>query len=196
MRRTSAGSAEAHPVTYTSTLSPVPPMCSERIKTSGVWGQRPQGIPGAEGELRRRSMGEADVISKYELPKPNRLQPLSRMLKWHTLHRSEADSTKLAECQRRLQEIRTEFIPFGQRLRELRRALGWTQEMAALTLGISVRTVIRHERGQHRRRCVVGETLPKLRQQEAKWACQLVAHLIRVKRIYPWHPSEQNRLEK
>jgi len=38
---TRAGTAEAQPVTYTSTLSPFPPMCSEGMKTSGS-GAEPQ----------------------------------------------------------------------------------------------------------------------------------------------------------
>ncbi len=135
--------------------------------------------------------------SENRLYKSNRQPlPLSRMLRWHTSHTREVDSIKLAECQRRLEELRWEGVLFGERLRELRRALGWTQSMAALMLGISTRTVIRHERGQHRRKCVVGTTLLKLRELEASWACLLVEHLIRIKRIYPWHPSEQNRLEK
>jgi len=118
------------------------------------------------------------------------------MLKWHTTHNREADSMKLASCQRRLEEWGWERAPFGVRLREVRRALGWTQPMAAMMLGISTRTVIRHERGQHRRLWVERSMLLKLRELEAKWACTLVEHLMRVKRIYPWHPSEQNRLDK
>jgi len=39
----------------------------------------------------------------------------------------------------------------GPRIRALRRALGWTQQRAAVELRISKRTVIRYERGQHRR---------------------------------------------
>lgn len=121
---------------------------------------------------------------------------LSRMLRWHTTHNREADTMKLAGCQRRLEELRWERVPFGMRLRKLRHALGWTQSMAAMMLGISTRTVIRHEKGQHRRRAVLTPMLLKLRALEAKWACTLVEHLIGVKHIHPWHPSEQNRMEK
>jgi DNA-binding XRE family transcriptional regulator len=39
-------------------------------------------------------------------------------------------------------------LPFGQRLRELRRAVGWTQREIAAQLGVCARTVIRYERGQ------------------------------------------------
>jgi len=37
-------------------------------------------------------------------------------------------------------------MPFGQRIRELRRARSWTQRQAGYALGVSTRTVIRHER--------------------------------------------------
>jgi helix-turn-helix protein len=39
-------------------------------------------------------------------------------------------------------------LPFGQRLRELRRALGWTQREIAAQLGVSPRSIIRYEQGQ------------------------------------------------
>jgi len=39
-------------------------------------------------------------------------------------------------------------IRFGQRIRNLRILLGWSQRRAARHLGVSVRTVIRHERGE------------------------------------------------
>jgi len=39
-------------------------------------------------------------------------------------------------------------LPFGQRIRELRRALGWTQRKLAPHLGVSARTVIRYEHGR------------------------------------------------
>src|SRR5262249_36212827 len=42
-----------------------------------------------------------------------------------------------------------ETLTAGQRIRMLRRARGWTQERAALELGVSRRTVIRHEGGEH-----------------------------------------------
>ena len=44
-----------------------------------------------------------------------------------------------------------ELMPFGQRIRQLRHARGWTQRQVASALGVNVRTVIRHERGQTRR---------------------------------------------
>jgi len=50
------------------------------------------------------------------------------------------------EPQRQLQPMNREGMPFGQRIRELRRARGWTQRQAGYALGVSRRTVIRHER--------------------------------------------------
>lgn len=43
-----------------------------------------------------------------------------------------------------------ERMPFGQRIRELRRARGWTQRQAGYALGVSTRTIIRHELGRTR----------------------------------------------
>jgi DNA-binding XRE family transcriptional regulator len=39
-------------------------------------------------------------------------------------------------------------LPFGQRIRELRSALGWTQRDVAGQIGVSARTVIRYEQGR------------------------------------------------
>jgi DNA-binding XRE family transcriptional regulator len=48
---------------------------------------------------------------------------------------------------------RLHVMPVGPRIRHLRRVLGWTQKRLADELRVSLRTVIRHERGQqHRRR--------------------------------------------
>ena len=56
-----------------------------------------------------------------------------------------------SEPLRQPQPINRERMPFGQRIRELRRARGWTQRQAGYALGVSTRTVIRHERGYTRR---------------------------------------------
>lgn len=56
--------------------------------------------------------------------------------------------------QQRLKETRQEIrdyavgASFGERLLRLRRLLGMRQKDLALALGVSVRTIIRHERGQ------------------------------------------------
>ena len=39
-------------------------------------------------------------------------------------------------------------LPFGQRIRDVRRALRWTQRDVALELGVSRRSVIRYEQGR------------------------------------------------
>ena len=41
-----------------------------------------------------------------------------------------------------------EPISFGQRVRSLRQARGWTQREAAFYLGVCVRTIIRYEQGR------------------------------------------------
>ena len=53
----------------------------------------------------------------------------------------------LADIQREVR-LKCQWVrPFGQRMRTIRRLLGMTQEQLAAALSISVRTVIRHERG-------------------------------------------------
>jgi ribosome-binding protein aMBF1 (putative translation factor) len=39
-------------------------------------------------------------------------------------------------------------LPFGQRIRDLRCALGWTQREVAVRLGVSARSIIRYEQGR------------------------------------------------
>ena len=65
----------------------------------------------------------------------------------------------------------------GEHIRLLRKVLGWTQEQAAAQLGISRRSVIRHERGQHLRPWMRNSLEMRLRQLEADHAEQLAAHL-------------------
>ena len=100
-----------------------------------------------------------------------------------------------AELQRQLREMGREQVHFGQRLRELRRALGWTQRMAAVELGINVRTVIRHEKDQHRTTRVRVPLLRKLRDLERVCAEEILAYLARGEREHSWLPSVQHRLD-
>jgi transcriptional regulator with XRE-family HTH domain len=70
--------------------------------------------------------------------------------------RAEYERTEALRNQQPAQSIpalpqRPVLLSAGPRIRALRRALGWTQQQAAVELGISKRTVIRYERGQHRR---------------------------------------------
>ena len=77
-----------------------------------------------------------------------------------------------AELWRRLQ-----LMPSGQRIRNLRNILGWTQSMAAGQLGISVRTLIRHEQGRNRTPWMRLPLLERLRELESIYAEQLIAYL-------------------
>lgn len=59
----------------------------------------------------------------------------------------EPHAVRQEEPAPRPQPIPRACLPFVQRLRHLRRALGWTQREIAWQLGISTRTVIRYEQG-------------------------------------------------
>jgi DNA-binding XRE family transcriptional regulator len=65
----------------------------------------------------------------------------------------------------------------GEHIFALRKALGWTQEQAAAELGISRRSVIRHEKGQQLRPWMRKSLLKRLRELESQYAEQLAAHL-------------------
>ena len=73
-------------------------------------------------------------------------------------------------------------MPSGQRIRNLRAAFGWTQEMAALQLGVSRRTIIRHEQAHHRRPWPRLELLFRLRELESDHAEELIAYISRARR--------------
>jgi len=71
-------------------------------------------------------------------------------------------------------------IPLGQRIRNLRTLLGWSQIKAAAHFGVSVRTVIRHERGESR--CPWTPLLLKVRALEDAHAEELIAFLVHAER--------------
>jgi DNA-binding XRE family transcriptional regulator len=71
------------------------------------------------------------------------------------------------------------LMPSGARIRSLRRALGWTQQRAADELGISKRTLIRHERGQPRRPGMRSSLLLRLCELESVHEPQLLSYLSR-----------------
>ena len=52
-----------------------------------------------------------------------------------------------AEPQTVPQPVVRACLPFGQRVRDLRRVLGWTQREVAMQLGVSTRSIIRYEQG-------------------------------------------------
>ena len=76
---------------------------------------------------------------------------------------------------------RLEAMPAGPRIRHLRRVFGWTQKRAADELGVSVRTVIRHERGQQHRPWPNSEWLWRLSKLERDHESQLFACFSRVR---------------
>jgi transcriptional regulator with XRE-family HTH domain len=65
----------------------------------------------------------------------------------------------------------------GQRIRNLRIVLGWSQREAALQLGVSRRTIIRHEQGRNRHPWVRLSLLERLRELESTYAGELIIYL-------------------
>lgn len=90
---------------------------------------------------------------------------------------SQQEARSNAEFKRGL-----ERLPSGQRIHLLRTALGWTQGQAAMELGISRRTVIRHEHGQHRHPWIRLSLLERLRELESIYVEQLTTYLSLVRR--------------
>ena len=56
----------------------------------------------------------------------------------------------------------------GQRIRMLRTVRGWTQQRAAVELGVNRRTVIRHEHGEHQPQFSLWERLRDLESAHAE----------------------------
>jgi len=81
-----------------------------------------------------------------------------------------------SELQRQL-----EWRPSGARIRTLRAVRGWTQRMAARELGISVRTVIRHELGHNRTRWLRYGPQLRLRELETNYAEQIIDYVTRIR---------------
>ena len=79
-----------------------------------------------------------------------------------------------AELQREL-----EWRPAGARIRSLRAVRGWTQCIAARELGISVRTLIRHEQSHNRYERLRSEPHIRLRELESTYAQEIIAHVTR-----------------
>lgn len=75
--------------------------------------------------------------------------------------------------------LRLNIMPIGYRIRALRFALGWTQARAAGQLGISTRTVIRHEQGRNVV-TVRAKLFERLSRLEADHAEQLANYLDRI----------------
>ncbi|SRR5216683_7231983 len=92
-------------------------------------------------------------------------------------------SGKLApwEAAYRAEELNRQLISMrllsGQRIRNLRIVLGWSQREAALHLGVSRRTVIRHEQGRNRHPWLRLPLLLRLRELESTYAGELIVYL-------------------
>jgi ribosome-binding protein aMBF1 (putative translation factor) len=71
-------------------------------------------------------------------------------------------------------------MPYGQRIRNLRAVLGWSQREAARHLEVAVRTVIRHERRESF--WLRLPMLEKLRTFEAANAEEIIAYLAHAER--------------
>lgn len=71
-------------------------------------------------------------------------------------------------------------VPSGQRIRLLRTVLGWKQAKAALELGISRRTLIRHGQGQHRLPWMRSPLRLRLCQLESEHEQELIGCLLSV----------------
>ena len=69
--------------------------------------------------------------------------------------------------------------PPGRRIRYLRAVLGWSQRTAASQLGISRRTLIRHEQGQHRTHSARVSLLARLEMLELAHANEILAYVDR-----------------
>jgi DNA-binding XRE family transcriptional regulator len=80
-----------------------------------------------------------------------------------------------AELQREL-----EWRPSGARIHTLRAVRGWTQRTVARVLGISVRTVIRHEQSHNRYERLRSEPHIRLRKLESGYAEQIIAYITRI----------------
>ena len=69
--------------------------------------------------------------------------------------------------------------PPGWRIRYLRVVLGWSQRTAATQLGISRRTLIRHEQGQHRTQSARVSLVARLGMLELAHANEILAYVAR-----------------
>jgi len=131
-------------------------------------------------ELRRRiSLRKASSASAGVPPPPESrgngsAKITARDFAWVQELRSEHAAGFRNELLRRL-----DFRPPGERIRTLRAVLGWTQRTAGEELGISMRTLIRHERGHHRTPWTRLQLVLRLRELESEHAQELIAFLTR-----------------
>ena len=122
----------------------------------------------------------APCYNQFNVNENPHIAPLHRVLEddpavWVPRWR-ERESARLKEELLRTLNL---LVPGGQRIRYLRECLGWTQETAAVQLGISTRTLIRHEQDQHRRPWLRLPLLLRLRELEAEHAEDLINYFAR-----------------
>jgi DNA-binding XRE family transcriptional regulator len=79
-----------------------------------------------------------------------------------------------AEPQAVPQRVLRAALPFGQRIRDLRRVLGWSQREVAWQLGVSSRSIIRYEHGQSSP--IRSAPLLALRRLESAYALELYGY--------------------
>jgi DNA-binding XRE family transcriptional regulator len=128
--------------------------------------------------IEERRFGTCKCLQAAPADAPTEKLSLSSRL--HQLT-AEYERTQALRNQQPAQSIpalpqRPVLLSAGPRIRALRRALGWTQQQAAVELGISKRTVIRYERGQHRRHGTRSSLLLRLCELESIYAQRLLAH--------------------
>lgn len=130
-------------------------------------GSRPRGGLAAAladiAERRRRMPGwRPGMDPTYSGPHPSRLERMTedefaayqeeqeKFLRWL---RGDPQPTLLRQTEPSLfvQSMIAASVPIGQRIRNLRLALGWTQREIAAQIGVSRRTVIRYEQGRTQR---------------------------------------------
>jgi DNA-binding XRE family transcriptional regulator len=89
------------------------------------------------------------------------------------------DQLRSAHTERFKAELLTTLAsrPSGLRIRYLRTVLGWNQRTAAAQLGISRRTLIRHEQGHHRTSSTRLSLLLRLLELEAAHSAQILAYV-------------------
>lgn len=91
----------------------------------------------------------------------------AKLLPWEVAYRAQ-------ELGRQLSAMR---LLDGQRIRNLRIVAGWSQREAALHLGVSRRTIIRHERGRNRHPSVRWPLMVRLWELESTYAGELIIYL-------------------
>ena len=86
--------------------------------------------------------------------------------------------------------------PAGRRIRYLRVVLGWSQRATATQLGISRRTLIRHEQGHHSTQSARISLLMHLGMLELAHANEILAYVERKREPAPAHTAKAMTLQR